>query len=92
MDTRIINNIEVTITGKITDGELAIYLDQLQSKNKFKIIKANAAVDAEGVDINYQTECVPFERIRRITGYLVGTTARWGDAKQAELKDRVKHC
>ena len=33
----------------------------------------------------------PFERIRRITGYLVGTTDRWNDAKQAELKDRVSH-
>ena len=34
---------------------------------------------------------VPFQRIRRITGYLVGTVDRWGDAKQAELSDRVKH-
>lgn len=34
---------------------------------------------------------VPFERIRRITGYLVGTTDRWNDAKKAELRDRVKH-
>lgn len=34
---------------------------------------------------------VPFERIRRITGYLVGTTDRWNDAKRAEEKDRVKH-
>ena len=34
---------------------------------------------------------VPFERIRRITGYLVGTTDRWNNAKLAELRDRVKH-
>lgn len=34
---------------------------------------------------------VPFERIRRITGYLVGTMDRWNDAKRAEEKDRVKH-
>lgn len=32
-----------------------------------------------------------FERIRRITGYLVGTLDRWNDAKQAEERDRVKH-
>lgn len=32
-----------------------------------------------------------FERIRRITGYLVGTINRWNDAKRAEEKDRVKH-
>ena len=36
-------------------------------------------------------EGVKFERIRRITGYLVGTTDRFNDAKRAEEKDRVKH-
>ena len=34
---------------------------------------------------------VRFERIRRITGYLVGTLDRWNNAKRAEEKDRVKH-
>lgn len=34
---------------------------------------------------------VPFQRIRRITGYLTGTLDRWNDAKKAEEKDRVKH-
>lgn len=34
---------------------------------------------------------VKFERIRRITGYLVGTMEKWNDAKKAEEKDRVKH-
>lgn len=32
-----------------------------------------------------------FERIRRITGYLVGTMDKWNDAKKAEERDRVKH-
>lgn len=32
-----------------------------------------------------------FERIRRITGYLVGTLDRFNDAKRAEVDDRVKH-
>ena len=34
---------------------------------------------------------VMFERIRRITGYLVGTMDRWNNAKKAEERDRVKH-
>ena len=37
---------------------------------------------------------INFERIRRIqplTGYLVGTMAKWNDAKKAEERDRVKH-
>lgn len=36
-------------------------------------------------------EGVKFERIRRITGYLVGTVERFNDGKKAEEHDRVKH-
>ena len=36
-------------------------------------------------------EGVKSERIRRITGYLVGSVERFNDAKRAEVKDRVKH-
>ncbi|SFV72902.1 anaerobic ribonucleoside-triphosphate reductase [Desulfovibrio piger] len=36
-------------------------------------------------------EGVPFERVRRITGYLVGTLDRFNNAKRAEERDRVKH-
>lgn len=36
-------------------------------------------------------EGVKFERIRRITGYLVGNMEQWNNAKRAEEKDRVKH-
>ena len=34
---------------------------------------------------------INFERTRRITGYLVGTLDRWGNAKRAEERDRIKH-
>ena len=33
----------------------------------------------------------PFERIRRITGYLSGDVTSWNDAKRSEERDRVKH-
>ena len=36
-------------------------------------------------------EGVDFERIRRITGYLVGTVDRFNNGKRAEERDRVKH-
>ena len=36
-------------------------------------------------------DSVPFERIRRITGYLVGTLDRFNDAKRDEVENRVKH-
>lgn len=38
-----------------------------------------------------QTGSVKFERIRRITGYLVGTLERFNNAKRAEVNDRIKH-
>ena len=34
---------------------------------------------------------VKFERIRRITGYLVGDMSRWNNSKACECRDRVKH-
>lgn len=49
---------------------------------------AKAAVKKETVLVG---EGRDFERIRRITGYLVGTIDRWNNAKRAEEKDRVKH-
>ena len=48
-------------------------------------------LDGNKVACEYVAKDIPFERIRRITGYLVGTTDRWNDAKQAEEHERVKH-
>ena len=47
--------------------------------------------DGEHADLKYTIEAPPFERIRRITGYLTGTTDRWNSSKHAELNDRVAH-
>lgn len=52
------------------------------SKKNAKISGTDQIMVGEGRD---------FERIRRITGYLVGTTDRWNNAKRAEERDRVKH-
>lgn len=38
-----------------------------------------------------ENAAAPFERIRRITGYLVGTVDRFNNAKRAEERDRIKH-
>ena len=43
------------------------------------------------IDIDLKIKSTPFQRIRRITGYLVGTMDRFNNAKTAEVKDRVKH-
>jgi len=48
-------------------------------------------LDGDYVDITYHWQTVPFERIRRITGYLVGSLERFNNGKRAEEADRVKH-
>lgn len=60
-----------------------------------KLIGAKAGDDAMKEYYNDHAEWFEegkFERLRRITGYLVGTLDRWNDAKKAEEKARVKHC
>ena len=54
----------------------------MSERNRKEMNKKNGQFVGEGVK---------FERIRRITGYLVGTTERFNDAKRAEEHDRVKH-
>lgn len=79
----------------VSDEELMEYV---------RHVKATARKDGEevrrldvspseggGVALDYMAKPPAFQRIRRITGYLVGTTDRWNNAKRAELKDRVKH-
>ena len=67
------------------------YVDYLEKKYNRKLKKLAVNIDGDYADLNYEFEKVPFERIRRITGYLVGTMDHWNDAKAAEEADRVKH-
>lgn len=48
-------------------------------------------MDIQDGYIGYTPVLVPFDRIRRVTGYLVGTLDRWNNGKRAEERDRVKH-
>ena len=82
----------VKVNGNMTKEEVNAYVEQIKEKNPDKYFKTiELTVDGEYVDVNYTYDEVPFERIRRITGYLVGTMDMWNDAKTSEEKDRVKH-
>ena len=48
-------------------------------------------IDGEEVGLSLTPDIVRFQRIRRITGYLVGDLSRFNDAKRSEVEDRVKH-
>ena len=51
----------------------------------------NGIIDDNCPKCGRSEDSVKFERIRRITGYLVGTLDRFNDAKKAEVSNRVKH-
>lgn len=84
---------DITVTGgKMTEEEIQAYVDHVQAKNPQRKLKTlNIDMDGEFVNLNYTFEEVPFQHIRRITGYLVGDMSHWNNAKSAEEKDRVKH-
>lgn len=77
---------------RITPNELGSYLDRARAKEPDrKLVWLHLLVEGDDVAIHYGYEPEKFERIRRITGYLVGTLDRFNDAKRAEESERVKH-
>lgn len=78
--------------GTISEEEKNNYVKYLENKFPEKTLSAlEINIDGDYADLRYKFEDVPFERIRRVTGYLTGTLDRWNDAKRAEEHDRVKH-
>lgn len=85
--------IDINVTGgEMEQEEIDAYIKYCteEYKNR-KIVAIDIAIDGEEVDLACRFEPVPIQRIRRITGYLVGTVDRFNDAKRAEEHDRVKH-
>lgn len=81
------------INGEMKQEEINNYVKYLNEKFPDKeLASLELKVDGDFVDMNYTfSNNIPFERIRRITGYLVGTVDRFNNGKRAEEKDRVKH-
>lgn len=84
---------QVKVTGGVLDhAEIDAYIDHIQKQYPGRELDSlQIEVDGDFVNLTYTFVAIPFERIRRITGYLVGTTDRWNNAKRAEEKDRIKH-
>lgn len=76
----------------IPQEEIDAYIAYGEKKySNREITEMTVKVDGEFVDLQYSFADVPFDRIRRITGYLVGTLDRFNNGKRAEEHDRVKH-
>ena len=87
-----IDDITVESEGIEDENELAAYVERGKNKYKNHLKKIICIADGDMVDISYELKShVPFQRLRRITGYLVGTLDRWNNGKRAEEHDRVKH-
>lgn len=86
-------NVKTTVIGgEIDQKEINAYIDYVKKNNPNNEIEwINVELDGDYANLSYKLSPVPFERIRRITGYLVGTVDRFNNAKRAEERDRVKH-
>lgn len=77
--------------GELSEEEIGNYISRGREKYGARLRGIDIRVDGDFVELSYDIGTVPFQRIRRITGYLVGTMDRWNNAKTAEEADRVKH-
>ena len=79
------NGCEVELDPKEKEG----YIDYVQKKNPKKIIKyIKVTLDGDFANLEYEVEEEPFDRIRRITGYL-SEVRQFNNGKKGELRDRV---
>ncbi len=77
--------------GVLAQAELDAYLSRARERFGREPQSIRIKVDGDFVDLDYDFGGQPFHRIRRITGYLVGTLDRFNNGKRAEEHDRVKH-
>ena len=71
--------------------QAAIQMMEKEEGRRVVEISIRSTDNPEEYGITPVFEKVPFQRIRRITGYLVGDLGRFNNAKRAEVLDRVKH-
>lgn len=65
---------------------------QMEKEKGRRVIKCEFADNGDGTATErFWFAHVDFQRLRRITGYLVGDVSRFNNAKRAEERDRVKH-
>lgn len=77
---------------ELAEEEKQAYIEYAKKKYPDEIIdEIIIKLDGEFVDLEIHKHSIPFNRIRRITGYLVGSLERFNNGKKAEEHDRVKH-
>ena len=90
----LLEGIEITVRNvpDISEEEILRYVKFLRQRVKNPLHTLVISLTEDGrIALDYTTQGQKFERIRRITGYLVGTIDRWNNAKHVEESERVKH-
>lgn len=75
----------------IPEEEIDAYIDRGFERMGDNLRSIDIEIDGDYVNLTYSQKSPRFDRVRRITGYLVGTLDRFNDAKRAEESERVKH-
>lgn len=89
---KVVDDVIVTSNEDISEEVILQYLAHVRKNNHGRNVQSlSLTFEGEEVGIGYYLEPEHFEKIRRITGYLVGDMTRWNDAKASEEHDRVKH-
>lgn len=93
-----IGGVNVVVDPGLTDvtyNEAVNYIDLCDKQKGNKSDKITEIIlkpeSGDNISIDWTVKPLPFSRIRRITGYLVGDLDRWNKAKRQEEHDRVKH-
>ena len=91
--TKEINGIQAIFPDTMPEEEAAQYVERGLKKYGGKLlgIEIKLSDDEQDALIYYDVKPVRFQRLRRITGYLVGDLSCWNNGKRAEEHDRVKH-
>ena len=84
----IIDGVKIHANQELTEEEVRAYLERRDKSKTLTCLDIEVDDDYVNLAFHYTK---PFERIRRITGYLTGDIKTWNDAKRHELNDRVKH-
>lgn len=86
-------DIKVTNPDNLPEEEIQNYIDYGKKKyhDRYMTGMTVKLVGDDEVDLKFEFKDIPFDRIRRITGYLVGTLDRFNNGKRAEVADRVPH-
>ena len=94
----VIDGVSIQINGidDLSVHEAKNYIDlvvkKVQENARKNLSSITVTKQEDGrIKLDYAIQHEKFERIRRITGYLVGTMDKWNNAKRAEESERVKH-